>query len=224
MKKFLKDHPRLVRRVILYSAVSVFILYQWPRSYAVGYVKAALFDYAKECKVQEGDLVFQHMSGVLMDVVADVMNNPYTHCGIVVQKPDGYYVLEAVGPVKETPFDLWIAQGIGQKVAVARLKGQFRPLIKGAICKGRSFLGRPYDPRYRWDDDHIYCSELIYKSFQRSSGLVLADFVKLKDLRWKKYEDFIRELDGGTLPLERAMILPISLLRSDKVEVVYSTF
>ena len=224
MRDFLRKHPRLVRRAILYSVVLIFILYQWPRSYAVGYVKAALFDYAKECKVQEGDLVFQQMSGVLMDVVVDVMQNPYTHCGIVVRKPEGYYVLEAVGPVKETPFDLWVAQGVGQKIAVARLKSQFRPLVEEMIREGRSFIGRPYDPRYRWDDEHIYCSELIYKSFQRSSGLILADFVKLKDLHWKKYEAFIRNLDGGNLPLERAMILPISLLRSDKVTLVYSTF
>lgn len=35
-------------------------------------------------------------------------------------------------------------------------------------------VGRPYDFRYAPDDSEIYCSELVYKVFERESGLMLA--------------------------------------------------
>ncbi len=32
-------------------------------------------------------------------------------------------------------------------------------------------LGKPYDARYRWDDERLYCSELVVKAFARGAEL-----------------------------------------------------
>jgi len=37
-----------------------------------------------------------------------------------------------------------------------------------ACCE--KYLGRPYDYRYQLDDESIYCSELIYKSFRDATN------------------------------------------------------
>jgi len=65
---------------------------------------------------------------------------------------------------------------------------------------------------------------LIYKAAFRATGIRLARFEKLGDMNWQPYEKFIRYLTGGGLPLERKIITPVSIVKSDKVELVYSNF
>ncbi len=35
---------------------------------------------------------------------------------------------------------------------------------------GESWLNRHYDLQFRWDDERLYCSELVYKLYERGAG------------------------------------------------------
>ena len=84
-------------------------------------------------------------------------------------------------------------------------------------------LDRPYDTRYKMDDDRIYCSELIYKAYRAASGGGEAGrLVRLGDLNWGKYERTIIELEGGPPPLDREMITPRDLALAPQLELVKS--
>lgn len=192
--------------------------------YASAGIKVKVRDYASDLDIREGDFVFQHLPGRLTRVIADVTNSQYSHCGIVVNKPEGLYVLEAIGPVKETPLHYWIARGVGARVAVVRLKEEYRKKIPAIVKAAYHYRNLSYDIQYEWDDSKIYCSELIYKAAQKGAGIALAQFVKLGDLDWRHHEKFIRYITGGTLPLNREMITPHDLVYSDKVDIVYSSF
>ena len=39
------------------------------------------------------------------------------------------------------------------------------------VASAKKELGKPYDARYRWDDERIYCSELVVKAFARGASL-----------------------------------------------------
>jgi len=226
MKNIFPKNARTKRRMIIYGTIIlllVFINHQYPKSYAVGLIKAQFTDYAGIYQVEEGDFVFQHMLGHLTKMVAEVTDSPYSHCGIVIKKNGEYYVLEAMGTVKETPFDLWVAQGLGQKITIVRLKKDLRSDMPEIIKEAYAFFNRPYDIQYKWDDKNIYCSELIYKAVQNATGVSMAEFVPLGDMNWKPHEKFIRIISGGDIPLERKVITPDSLVRSDTVEIVYSS-
>ena len=36
---------------------------------------------------------------------------------------------------------------------------------------GESFRGRPYDLTFEWSDERIYCSELVWKIYERALGI-----------------------------------------------------
>lgn len=210
-----------MRKLVIICLIILFLGY----NYAFAGMKLCKFkDYASNLDLQEGDFIFQHLPAKLTRVIADVTNSPYSHCGIVVRRGSRFYVLEAVGPVIETPINSWIIRGVGQRITIVRLKEEYRNRIPEIITAARRFMSLPYDIQYEWDDEKIYCSELIYKATERATGIELADFVRLGDLNWQPHEKFIRYIAYGELPLGRRMITPVDLVYSDKVEIIYSSF
>lgn len=165
-----------------------------------------------------GDLVFQRSQGALSELIAGVTTSPYTHCGIVVREGDALEVLEAIGPVKLTPWLEWCRRGRGGAVTVARLQ---RPIQGRMIAAARRYLGRPYDDRFVLGGEAIYCSELLYRAAQDGPHVEIAAPQRLRDLNWKPWEAHIRRLRNGALPLDERIITPVALLRSPMVRIVY---
>lgn len=171
---------------------------------------------------QNGDFIFQSLGkNKITEMIEGATNSPHSHCGIVIQKEGEWYVLEAISPVIETPLNDWIRRGRWSIFEVYRLQDQYLSSIPQIIAAGKTYLGKPYDIQYEWDDEKIYCSELIEKAFHQATGESLAPKTKLKDLNWKPYEALIREIDGGTLPLEREILTPVSLTQSSLLIKIY---
>ncbi|HSV43882.1 MAG TPA: YiiX/YebB-like N1pC/P60 family cysteine hydrolase, partial [Candidatus Bathyarchaeia archaeon] len=129
-----------------------------------------------------------------------------------------------IGPVKKTPINEWIARGIRDEFTVVRLREEYQDMIPVMIQAAQAYQGRPYDIQYEWDDQKIYCSELLYKAVRDASGMALAEFERLGDMNWQPHEKIIRELSGGKLPLDRLMITPDAIAFSDKVRTIFSSF
>jgi hypothetical protein len=136
-------------------------------------------------RVQEGDLVFQRSHSTQSRAVALATGSPYTHMGVVLVENGQPIVLEAVQPVKLTPLADWIGRGDGGRVVVRRLRDADRVLTGQALDRmrrlGKSWLGRPYDLQFRWDDERLYCSELVYKLYERSAGIRIGALRKARE-------------------------------------------
>jgi len=198
-----------------------------PLASARGYVFVRLFLFAtlafwSACQhrpaialpaVQEGDILFQSLRhDPLVDTIEGATHSPYSHCGIVHQTPAGpWVVIEAIGPVKETPLAQWVSQARDGRCSIYRLREGYRDRIPSIIAAARTFLGRPYDIRYELDDEKIYCSELIFKAFKRVTGEDLGRLQTLGELDWQPYQAVIESIEGGPVPLDRTMITPRSL-------------
>ena len=154
--------------------------------------------------------------------------SPYSHCGMVAFENNTWVVYEAIGPVQRTPFDAFIAQGRGHYFDAFRLQDAFQPAIPAIITAMQPYLGRDYDIEYQFDDDEIYCSELIYIAWQEAMATEIAEgtvqplgqVVTLGDLHWQPFEAFIRTIDPS-LPLDRAMITPRDLAAAQQLKLVY---
>lgn len=178
---------------------------------------------------REGDVVFQSFHrNALTIAIEGCQGSPLSHCGIVApargkkKGANAWVVLEAVGPVKETPLSAWIERGRGQRLAVYRFSDRNLAANTPAIIKAaRRYLGRPYDFRYRWDDDQFYCSELVYKAVRDATRREIGKLDRLGDLDWKPHEKTIRELEGGPPPLDRKMITPIALTRAPELQLLF---
>ena len=64
---------------------------------------------------KEGDIVFQMSTSRQSPLIQYATASPWSHCGIVVEKNNQLYVLEASSTVKLTPIKEWTAvDGLGK--------------------------------------------------------------------------------------------------------------
>lgn len=184
--------------------------------YAAGPAKAPTFAFA------EGDIVFQSLPHEpLVDAIESCTRSPYSPCGLVRRAGEGWVVVEAIEPVKETPLAEWVARARDKKYAVARLRPEFRDQIPAMIAAARTFRGRPYDIRYEMDDAKIYCSELVFKAFKAATGgAELGRTQRLGELDWQPSRAVIEKIEGGPVPLDRVMITPRAVAEAAQVELV----
>ena len=89
------------------------------------------------------------------------------------------------------------------------------------MAEAKTHLGKPYDILYQFDDEKIYCSELIFKAFQKVTGEDLGKIQKLGDLKWEKYNPVIISIDPS-LPLDRPMITPRALTEAPQLTKVFT--
>lgn len=110
----------------------------------------------------EGDILFQSLPhSPLVDAIEGVTASPYSHCGIVAKEHGRWIVYEAFHNVEAIPLKQFLFRGRDLRFAVYRLKSPFQQYVPATIANAKTYLGRPYDVRYRMDDERIYCSELI---------------------------------------------------------------
>jgi hypothetical protein len=171
---------------------------------------------------RDGDFVFQSLPhNALIDAIEGCSESPFSHCGMVVKRGEEWKVIEAIGPVKETRLAAWIAQGRGGAYAAYRLKAPLAGKVPAILAAAVKYEGRPYDLRYDMDDAKIYCSELLWKAVRDATGRKLGKIEKLGDLKWQPHEAVIRQLEGGTVPLEREMITPRAFSEAAELEEVF---
>ena len=211
-----KRDRRIVAIILAVFALFVLAVFAW--IYGPTYV--AYWHYSP----MEGDILFQSLPrSRLVNAIEGVSESPYSHCGIVAKQDGRWIVYEAYRNVEATPLREFVFRGRNQGFAVYRFKPSYQQFIPATIDKVRTFLGRPYDVRYRMDDDHIYCSELIYKAYLASSGgEPLGELVRLGDLNWRPYESAIKHFEGGPVPLDREMTTPREMAQADQLELVFT--
>ena len=125
---------------------------------------------------QDGDLPFQDCEcGAICDAIEDVTelndNRRFSHMAMVVKESGELRVIEAnVNGVKLVHLDSFLTRYTDSKgnprIAVGRLKNEYKSLIPQAIAFSKSKLGMNYDFEFIPNNDKYYCSELIYEAFE----------------------------------------------------------
>ena len=176
--------------------------------------------------VQEGDLVFHHSTSRQSALVAEATGSEWTHMGVVLMKDGAPVVLEAVEPVRETPLADWIAAGASGVVVVKRLKDAPPAAAMAKLhALGESWLGRHYDARFEWSDDRLYCSELVWKLYDRAAGVDIGALQKAGTLRLgapKIQAEIRRRFPGATFDPDELVITPQSMFDDPKLVTVFS--
>lgn len=176
---------------------------------------------AENDQIKEGDLIFQTSLSAQSKAIQLATKSKYSHCGLIYKDGSSFYVFEAVQPVKRTPLDKWIARGQDGRFVIKRLKDADQVLNPETLIKmkqaGDQFKGKDYDLTFEWSDEKIYCSELIWKIYQRATGLEIGKPGKLGDFDLTN-ETVIKKLKeryGNKIPKEETVISPASIFESD---------
>ena len=179
-------------------------------------------------EIQNGDLIFQTSLSRQSKAIQLATKSKYSHCGLIYKNGKDYFVFEAVQPVKLTILDKWIAKGQDGKYVIKRLKNADQILTPSMIEKmkqiGDQFKGKNYDLIFDWSDDKIYCSELIWKIYQRATGLEIGKLQKLKnfDLSDKAVQAKMKERYGAKIPMDETVISPVAIYESELLMTVKS--
>jgi uncharacterized protein YycO len=181
---------------------------------------------ADEDEIKNGDLIFQTSLSGQSKAIQVATHSQYSHCGIIYKDGNDFFVFEAVQPVKRTPLDKWIARGENGKFVIKRLKNAAQILTPTTLQKmkqiGDKFTSKNYDLTFEWSDNKIYCSELIWKVYQRATGLEVGKLQKLSDfdLTNEAVKKKMTERYGNKIPMNEIVISPASIFESELLTTV----
>jgi uncharacterized protein YycO len=201
-------HPVLITAVLLFAASSMAGL------------EPAKFVY------QDGDIIFQTSLSDQSIAIQRATRSPYSHCGIIFYRNGKPYVFEAASTVRFTPIEEWIASGSGGHFVVRRLKDAGTLLSDKAASKLRAaatrFQGKSYDSTFEWSDDRIYCSELVWKAYDRGFGIQIGKLQKMKDFNLSDpiVARKLKERYGTKIPMNEPVISPEAIYKSERLATV----
>lgn len=183
----------------------------------------------KKNELQEGDIIFQSTNSAQCAAVKMVTKSDWSHCGLIFNrynKPNDWWVLEAVQPVKWTSLKSFIARGTGGHYSIKRLLNfnAGSPLGDSLQHTAEQFLGKNYDALFEWSNDNIYCSELVWKTYQLTLKKSIGHTQKLKDfdLSHPSVAKIVDERYGKNIPWEEKVISPQAIFENDNLREILS--
>jgi len=172
-------------------------------------------------ELKTGDVVFQASKSARSALIRRASDSPYSHVGLVEVTGKGIFVIEAIAPVSRTPWAAWYARGVGSKFTVIRAKHASSESLEKVLAQAKRYLGRPYDARYRWDDERLYCSELVTKAFA-AIDVEAGVAEPIESLNLSAEE--LASAPSMGIDVKQTLVTPASIATDDDFETVYSTF
>lgn len=177
----------------------------------------------------EGDIVFHESTSRQSPIIKLAQNSRWTHCGIVFNIGSDAFVYEAVEPVKYTPLKEWIARGKDGYYIVKRLKKYTLSTSQIDRMKtvGLSFKGKHYDKLFQWNDDRMYCSELVWKIYSKGASIELCKPKQFSDfpIDIPRVRKLIMERYGDSFDPSEQIVSPQDLFKSKLLtEIHYKPF
>ncbi len=162
-------------------------------------------------KLKEGDLIFHTSKSEQSPLIQYATMSVLSHCGIIIEKGDGLYVLEATGKLKLTPLQDFINRGKGKQWWAKRV------IDKPIKVKYSHLLGRRYDTSFKPDNNLFYCSELIHHIYLKQFGVELCKYRKVSSYHIIGLK---KKLIQRGINLEQKVVAPIDIYDSDKAKTI----
>ena len=167
---------------------------------------------------QDGDIIFQSSQSNQSKAVEQATKSPYSHMGIIFTKNGKPYVFEAASKVVYTPLDKWINRGKNKKYVIKRLKDRTLSAKEITNLKqvAHTFENKPYDIWFGWDDNYIYCSELVWKIYNQALKLKIGQLQTIKDFNLSSpvVKQKLKERYGNNIPYKETVISPVAMFNS----------
>ena len=158
--------------------------------------------------LQEGDVVFIESQSSQSPYIKVGTMSKWTHCGVVVNTPQGLKVLEASKTVRLTPFAKFIGSAKNDNWTVKRPDQKLEKPISYS-----KYLGMPYDLEFKFNNGKMYCSELVWLVYQdqdielckprKVSSFLMTRIPKVKKLMQKRH-----------ISMDQMAVAPVDLYKS----------
>ena len=168
--------------------------------------------------LQTGDILFQDFDSDLSQAIKEISHSQFSHVGVVLVMDGETWVLEAVSPVRLTELDSWIARNERNFYVAKRLKdasSRWTPEKQNQLIReAKKHLGKPYDIRFEWSNEALYCSELVWKVYYEVLGIRIGEIQRLKELDTSTaiVQETLFRLYGNQVPYEELVVSPQAIL------------
>ena len=136
--------------------------------------------------LKPGDIVFQATGDPQCAVIREATGSIYSHCGVVIAKDGALHVMEAMpaveGPLKSVravPLEVFRNRSLEGSYHAKRLKNAGQRIDDAGLSRALAWQEKhrdtPYDGKFLWGDDAIYCSELVWKVFLHALDIELSE-------------------------------------------------
>jgi hypothetical protein len=177
-------------------------------------------------ELRDGDIIFQTSKSGQSLAIQRATGSSFSHMGLIVHRGGKPFVLEASATVRFTPLQTWIDRGEGHHYVVKRLRDAAARITPAVLDKARAAArqleGKKYDLTFEWSDERMYCSELVWKIYQRALGVELGALQKLREFRLDDpvVKAKLRERYGKHVPLDEPVISPGAMFAWPGLETV----
>ena len=167
---------------------------------------------------KDGDIIFQSSQSSQSKAVEQATNSPYSHMGIIFIKNGKPYVFEAGSKVAYTPLTSFIERGKNRYYVIKRLKDHNLSVKETNKLKlvAKTFENKPYDIWFGWNDNYIYCSELVWKIYNRALNLKIGQLQNIKDFNLSSaaVKQKLKARYGDKVPFQETVISPVAMFNS----------
>jgi len=178
-------------------------------------------------KLEVGDVVFIRIPSRLFAKVSDTTSSWTNHVGIVSDVSGAEPVIaESRVPFSgETTWSRFVKRSDHGRVAVSRLPAaldqQQQSKLKQAVASRRGIL---YDTGFDLHSPRQFCSRYVREVLNDVAGVELGEvenFATLLSRNPQADQTFWRVWYFGSIPWQRETVTPASLLRDDKMQLVF---
>ena len=161
--------------------------------------------------LRSGDIIFQINPKGQGKAIQLATGSKFTHCGVIFIEGNDTMVYHAVNPVQKSKFKDFTEMGVNGEYWVKRLD---RNLTEDELKSMKKFaasqLGKPYDLKFMWSDNKMYCSEYVWKIYHNGIGVAVGTPKKMKEyaLNNPVVQNIMRKRYGKNIPKEEKMIAP----------------
>ena len=158
--------------------------------------------------LQEGDIVFIESQSSQSPYIKIGTMSKWTHCGVVVNTPEGIKVLEASKTVKLTPFAQFIGAAKNDNWCIRRPKQTIASQIQY-----QKYLGQPYDLEFKFDNGKMYCSELVWLIY-KEQGIELCQPRKVSSFVMTRIPKVKKLMDKRNISMHQEAVAPVDIYRA----------
>lgn len=128
--------------------------------------------------LKNGDLIFiGNSEGNLSKAITDVTKNSktasYSHVALIEKEGKEFFVLHSApqNGSERIPLQNFLKEERknSKLIDVYRINPKYKPNFNNAIRQAKSMLGKPYNFTYVLSDTAYYCSDFVYKAFEKDS-------------------------------------------------------
>ena len=158
--------------------------------------------------LQEGDVVFIESRSSQSPYIKVGTMSKWTHCGVVVNTPEGMKVLEASKTVRLTPFAKFIGSAKNENWCIRRPK-----LTISKPIQYQKYLGLPYDLEFKFNNGKMYCSELVWLIY-KDQGIELCEPRKVSSFPFARISKVRKLMDKRGITMDQYAVAPVDLYKA----------